>query len=176
MFGFKISDVIAINRNLSVQREKLKRDYKSWPSLSWGRDEVELMMSCGWLKSWADYFSVCSWFSCRGAEQLMGYLLDGWRRCFECLREVVHAVQRDYSHYLRACCAPQAWCRSIWDRTSSSWVKLWVEWCQVRHVGILLPSEQSIMLSWAEVCRVLTVKGTLSIITYRWFLFTVRSA
>jgi len=32
--------------------------------------------------------------------------------------------------------APQAWCRSIWDRTSISWVKLWVEWCPVRHVGM----------------------------------------
>jgi len=105
--------------------------------------EGEMRLSWWWVVvewSWADYFSVCSWFSCRGAEQLMGYLLDGWRRCFECLREVVRAVQRDCSHSLRECCGHQAWCRSIWDRTSSSWVKLWVEWCQVRHVGILLPS------------------------------------
>jgi len=31
---------------------------------------------------------------------------------------------------LRECWVPQAWCRSIWDRTSNSWVKLWVEWCR----------------------------------------------
>ena len=50
MFWFKISYVIAINRNFSVQRESwseaIKVDLRCWYSV-----EVE------W--SWADYFSVC---------------------------------------------------------------------------------------------------------------------
>jgi len=80
---------------------------KSWSKairvdLCWVEVELGLIW---WLSEWVDYFSVCSWFSCRGAEQLMGYLLDGWRRCFECRREVVCAVQRYCSHSAWVLCS-----------------------------------------------------------------------
>jgi len=124
MCEFKISDVTAINRNISVQRESgseaIRVDLRCC-IYSWAVEVEELMWD--WVEwSWADYFSVCAWVSCRGAEQLMVNLLDGWRRCSEC-----------FAVTLCECWVPQAWCRSI-------------EWCPVRHVGILLPSYQTIRL------------------------------
>jgi len=85
MCEFKTSDVIAINRNISVQRESgseairvdLRCCYFQLSSWSGGVD-----VGLSWVKfSWL-FQRVFSW---RGAEQLMVKLLDGWRRCSECL-------------------------------------------------------------------------------------------
>jgi len=93
-----MSDVTAINRNISVPRES-------------GSEAIRVDLRCCYsqLSSWSGGVDVglswvnLSWlfqrvFSCRGAEQLWVNLLDGWRRGSECLREVVRAVQRDCSH------------------------------------------------------------------------------
>jgi len=93
-----MSDVTAINRNISIPRES-------------GSEAIRVDLRCcyGQLSSWSGGVDVrlswvkLSWLfqrvcSCRGAEQLLVNLLDGWRRCSECLREVVRAVQRVCSH------------------------------------------------------------------------------
>ena len=121
MFWFKIFYVIAINRNLSVQRKNwsdaIRADLRCWYSVEVALrlTEVELTTPVCVVRT------VSSWFSCRGAEQLMGYLLVGWRRC-------VWMSARSSATLLWSLCvsgAPQAWCRSIWDLTCSSWVELW---------------------------------------------------